>query len=688
MVVDPDGRAVTAKAPSTPGNFADGMMAALAAAAVKLDLSPRALCESISVLSHGTTIGTNVIIQKRGAKVGLITTKGHNDVIHIMRGSRGLTGRDVQLVVHFPESSKPDPIIPKRLIEGVSERVDCFGKVVVELNEEETEQAVRRLVDLGVEALAVCFLWSFLEPAHERRVREIIEAVAPDLFVTCSHELVPKWGEYERTTAVALNAYIGPRTTGYLRNIEDALADLGYRAPVQITQCAGGTISVAKAMEAPLLTLDSGPVSGVTGTKYTGGIMGYDNIITADMGGTSFDVGIIHRGEPAYSFRSMVNQYEYFLPKVDLQTIGSGGGSKVWIDDVTRTLHVGPDSAGAVPGPACYGLGGEDATVTDADIVLGYLNPDNFAGKTMTLDKGAAEAAVQKVAGRLDMGLHECASGIVRIVDFQMADLIRKVTIQKGFDPRDFVVFAFGGAGPVHAGVFAQELGVQKIIIPQRDTASVWCAFGAAAADILHVAEQVDIMTSPFDPARVNGIIAALNAKVSAQLSKDGISPDRQKFRFTLDMRHKGQINEVAVDLDGDTLAQADLEGLRARFVERYELLYGAGASLRGAQLEIVTVRCRASADTLKPKLVAAKTSSESMPDSAHLPRRRVYWSELNDHENTRIYNGHELRPGNRIEGPAIVEMEATTVVVHPGQTMVVDAFSNFEINLGEGTGE
>ncbi len=688
MVVDPDGQAVTAKAPSTPGNFADGMMAALAAAAVKLDLSPRALCESISLLSHGTTIGTNVIIQKRGAKVGLITTKGHNDVIHIMRGSRGLTGRDVQLVVHFPESSKPDPIIPKRLIEGVSERVDCFGKVVVELNEEETERAVRRLAGLGVEAIAVCFLWSFLEPAHERRVREIIEEVAPDLFVTCSHELVPKWGEYERTTAVALNAYIGPRTTGYLRNIEDALAGLGYRAPVQITQCAGGTISVAKAMEAPLLTLDSGPVSGVTGTKYTGGIMGYDNIITADMGGTSFDVGIIHRGEPAYSFRSMVNQYEYFLPKVDLQTIGSGGGSKVWIDDVTRTLHVGPDSAGAVPGPACYGLGGEDATVTDADVVLGYLNPDNFAGKTMTLDKGAAEAAVQKVAGRLGMGLHECASGIARIVDFQMADLIRKVTIQKGFDPRDFVVFAFGGAGPVHAGIFAQELGVQKIIIPQKDTASVWCAFGAAAADILHVTEQVDIMGSPFDPARVNGIIAALNAKVSAQLSKDGISPDRQKFRFTLDMRHKGQINEVAVDLDGDTLAEADLEGLRARFVERYELLYGAGASLRGAQLEIVTVRCRASADTLKPKLVAAKTSTEIVPDSAHLPRRRVYWSELNDHENTRIYDGHELRPGNRIEGPAIVEMEATTVVVHPGQTMVVDAFSNFEINLGEGTGE
>ena len=686
VVVDPDGQVITAKAPSTPDNFADGMMAALGAAASKLNLSPRALCESTSMLSHGTTIGTNLIIQKRGAKVGLITTRGHNDVIHIMRGSRGLTGRDVQLVVHFPESQKPDPVIPKRLIEGVSERVDCFGKVVVDLNEEETEKAVRRLADRGVEAIAVCFLWSFLAPAHEKRVREIIEAVAPDMFVTCSHELVPKWGEYERTTAVALNAYIGPRTTGYLRSIENALADLGYRAPVQITQCAGGTISVGKAMEAPLLTLDSGPVSGVTGTKYTGGIMGYDNIITADMGGTSFDVGIIYRGEPAYSFRSMVNQYEYFLPKVDLQTIGSGGGSKVWIDDVTGTLHVGPDSAGAVPGPACYGLGGEEATVTDADVVLGYLNPDNFAGKSIALDKGAAEAAVQRIADRLGMGLHECASGITRIVDFQMADLIRKVTIQKGFDPRDFVVFAFGGAGPVHAGVFAQELGVQKIVVPQRDTASVWCAFGAAAADVLHVAEQVDIMGSPFDPARINGIIAELNSKVSSQLSKDGISTDRQQFRFSLDMRHKGQINEVAVDLDGNTLDHSDLEDLRARFVERYELLYGAGASLRGAKLEIVTVRCRASADTPKPKLVAAKTLSEAMPDSAHLPRRQVYGFELNGHEDTRIYDGHGLRPGNRIEGPAIIEMEATTVVVHPGQVLAVDAFGNFEISVGDGT--
>ena len=225
-----------------------------------------------------------------------------------MRGSRGLTGRDIRLVVHFPESSKPDPIVPKYLIEGVSERVDCFGKVVVELNEEEAEQAIRRLVADGAEALAICFLWSFLAPEHEQRVKAMVERIAPGLFVTCSSELVPKWGEYERTAAVALNAYIGPLVTGYLARMDRRTTDLGYDHPLQITQCAGGTIPVAKAMAAPLLTLDSGPVAGVTGSRYAGGIMGYDNVITTDMGGTSFDVGIIHGGEPAFSYRSLVHQ--------------------------------------------------------------------------------------------------------------------------------------------------------------------------------------------------------------------------------------------------------------------------------------------------------------------------------------------------------------------------------------------
>ncbi len=564
VVIDESGAVTTAKAPSTPGNFAQGMIDAILGAAEKLGIAPARLYEQVALLSHGTTVGTNAVVQKRGARIGLITTKGHNDVIHIMRGSRGIGGRDVRQVVHFPESRKPDPIVPKRLIEGVSERVDCFGKVVVPLNEEEAEAAIRRLLEKGVEAIAICFLWSFLHPAHEHRLRDMVKRLAPDLFVTCSADLVPKWGEYERTTATAINAYIGPLTSGYLSELDRRLSDLGYRQPLQITQCGGGTISVDKAMEAPLLTLDSGPVSGVTGSLYLGRVMGYPNIITTDMGGTSFDVGIIYEGKPAYSFVSNVNQYEYFIPKVDIQAIGSGGGSLVRIDEITKTMRVGPDSAGAVPGPVCYGKGGTVATVTDADVVLGYINPDNFAGGSIRLDKAKAEQAVQDIADRLGMSLLDCASGIAKIAEFQMADIIRKMTVGKGFDPRDFVLFAFGGAGPAHAGIFARELGVAKVVIPQRETASTWCAFGAASADILHIHEQVDIMASPFEVQRINRNLERLEETARRQMAKDAIAAERQRLHFSIDMRHKGQINEVEVALEGSRV-EGDFQARAAR---------------------------------------------------------------------------------------------------------------------------
>ena len=684
VVVDEAGRVTTGKAPSTPADFAQGMQAALGAVADSLGLGLGDLYARITVLSHGTTVGTNAIIQKMGARLGLITTKGHNDVIHIMRGSRGLTGRDIRQVVHFPESQKPDPIVPKYLIEGVSERVDCFGEIIVELNEDEVRDAVRSLLDKDVEALAVCFLWSFLEPKHELRVKQIIAEMAADLFVTCSCDLVPKWGEYERTAAVALNAYIGPLVTGYLARIAGDVKQMGYAAPLQITQCAGGTIPVAKAMEAPLLTLDSGPVAGVTGSAYAGALMGYDNIITTDMGGTSFDVGIIHDGKPAFSYRNLVHQYEYFLSKVDIQVIGAGGGSKAWIDQTTGVLHVGPNSAGADPGPVCYGKGGDAPTVTDADLILGYIDADNFAGGSIKLDRAAAAAAITELGEPLGLGLFEAASGIAKIAEFQMADLIRKVTIQKGHDPRDFVLFAFGGAGPVHAGVFAHELGVQKVIIPQRETASVWCAFGAASADILHVYERVNIMRSPFDLAVLNGVLSELKIRGDNDLTADHVAAAERRYRFSLDMRHKGQINEVEVEIAGEALAEGELGALHDAFVERYERLYGRGASLPGAQLEIVTFRCRASGETPKPRLSRADTLTEKLPAGAQHPARPVYWAEWQRQEETAIYEGGALLPGNRIAGPAVIETAVTNVVVHPGQTLAVDEFGNFEITLGD----
>ena len=684
VVLDRRGNILATKSSSTPGNFAEGMLAALGVAADRLGISFEQFCRGIRVLTHGTTVGTNALIQRKGARVGIITTLGHEDAIHIMRASRGYTAKDLRKIVHFPESSKPVPIVPKRLIAGVSERVDCFGDVVVPLNEAQAEAAIRRLVADGVEAIAVCFLWSFKRPAHEARVKQMIRDIAPDVYVSCSIDIAPKWGEYERVTATALNAYIGPVMARYLGNLDARLKQAGYARPLQIAQCGGGSISVERAMESPLLTLDSGPVSGVTGSLYLGKVMGCPHIITTDMGGTSFDVGIIHGDRPAYSFVSNVAQYEYFLPKVDIQAIGSGGGSLARVDPARRTLEVGPQSAGADPGPVCYGKGNDTPTVTDAAVVLGYINPDNFLGGRIRLDRAAAVKAVQRVADALGLPLMAAAAGIAKIAEFKMADIIRKMTVEKGFDPRDFVLFAFGGAGPMHAAVFGAELGVRKVIVPLRQIASCWCAFGAASADILHVYEQADIQASPFDPARLNARLAELEARAHAQMDRDGIAQARRRFQFSLDMRHRGQINEVEVMLAERRLKGAFLEPLRARFYARYEQLYGKGSSYHGAGLEIVTLRVRATAATPRPKLGAARSLSKRIDRAAVLGRRDIWWAERRRTVSTPVYDGERLVPGNRIEGPTVIETSQTTVVVPPGRSVSVDRYGNFEITFGK----
>ena len=685
-VLDPQGGITATKSPSTPGNFAQGMIDALAVAAQRLDLDFETFCANIRVLTHGTTVGTNALIQRKGAKVGLIATRGHEDAIHIMRGSRGINSRDLDKLVHFPQSQKPVPIVPKKLIEGVSERVDCFGEVVVPLNETQVREAVNRLLAQGVEAIGVCFLWSFKYKAHEHRVKAIIQEMAPQVFVCCSVDIAPKWGEYERTTATALNAYIGPVMARYLANLDQQLKAAGYRQPLQITQCGGGSIPLDKAMESPLLTLDSGPVSGVTGSVFLSQLMGEPNVITTDMGGTSFDVGIIFDGRPAYSFVADVAQYEYFLPKVDIQAIGAGGGSMARVDAATGTLHVGPQSAGALPGPVCYGRGGSVPTVTDADVVLGYIDPDNFLGGRIRLDRDAAHDAIAKLAGELGIGVMEAAAGIARIAEFKMADIIRKTTVQKGFDPRDFVLYAFGGAGPVHASVFGAELGVKKVLIPLRHIASTWCALGAASADILHVYEQADIQSSPFDLALINRHQQSLAQQASQRLDKDGIARKRRRYAFSIDIRHKGQINEVEVLLpevgqDG-LLGSLAFSSLHERFYARYEQLYGRGSSYRDARLELVTLRLRASAATPRPQLHEAPVLKRAIPQRARRPAREIFWADLKRTRETPIFDGAMLLPGNRIQGPAVVETTDTTVVLHPKRTLTVDAFGNFEITF------
>jgi N-methylhydantoinase A len=681
-IVDRAGRLLTTKVPSTPADFARGMLDALGAGAEALGVSLDDFCRDIDYLSHGTTVGTNTIIQKKGAKVGLITTRGHEDAIHIMRGSRGYGGRDIRKVVHFPETSKPVPIVPKSLIRGVSERVDCFGEIIVKLNEKEAESAIRELVAEGVDSIAICFLWSFRNSQHELKVKDLVKRIEPKIFVTCSVDIAPKWGEYERVTATALNAYLGPVMSGYLKKLDFSLKNLGYRHGLQITQCGGGTVPVKRAGDAPLLTLDSGPVSGVTASMFLGAAMGEKNVITTDMGGTSFDVSIIHDAKPAYSFISNTDQYEYFLPKVDLQAIGAGGGSLARVQPETRTMTVGPDSAGAFPGPVCYGRGGSVPTVTDAQLVLGYLDPENFAGGRMKLDRAAAFHAIENLGEKIRMKPVECAAGICRIVELNMADIIRKVTVEKGFDPRDFVLFAFGGAGPAHAGVFARELGVRKVIVPQRKAASTWCAFGAAAADVLHIFEHTEIMPTPVLASRINRVLEDLQRNASLLMKDEGIAASRQRFEFSVDVRHKGQINEVEVALPSSRFSPSHESRLRKNFVARYEQLYGRGSALAGAQLEFVVYRLRARALTPRPKLVVSKRSSKTIPKDAVRKKRDIYWPDLRKKRSTPVYDGERLVSGNAIAGPAIVETSDTTVVVQPGVKLRLDELGNFELTF------
>jgi len=686
VVMDAEGRIVTAKASSTPDDFSEGVMESLRLAGDRLGLTTEALLRATERLALGTTVGTNAMLQRRGARVGLITTRGHRDVIHIMRGARGVPGLNNVQVLHFPESGKPDPIVPKPLIREVSERVDCKGEVVVGLNEAEAEEAIRALVARGVEAIAICFLWSFKHAEHERRVKAMAARLAPGVFVCCSADLIPRWGEYERTVATVLNAYLGPVMSRYLGRLETRAQASGLRYPLQVMQCGGGVIPAGEAARRAFLTLDSGPVAGVLASQYLGGIIGHKHVIATDMGGTSFDVGLVWDGEPVASYQSVVHQYEYFVPRIDIRSIGSGGGSIVWIDDVSGTMRVGPLSAGAQPGPACYGRGGTQPTVTDADLVLGYLDPASFLGGRLRLDTGRARESLAPIATRLGLGLVETAAGAARVVEHQMADLIRKATVQKGYDPRDCVVFAYGGAGPVHAGVYARELGAQGVVVPLGGVCSLWSALGAASADLLHIYEAVDIQPSPWDPPRVMQRFAELEERGLAQLRADGIDPARGRLARSADIRYKGQINEVEVPVPSGVLDETALAQLVSDFHRRYETVYGHGAGFREARVEIVTYRVRASAASAKPRIVASPEADRAPSREAEAGARPVYWAELGDFEKTPIFRGERLVAGNVVPGPAIIQVPDTTIVVHPFQTARVDAYGNVLIDLGAGS--
>ena len=685
VTIDEDGRVTTAKSSSTPGDFSRGILDVLGVAAADLGLERREFLGSIEAVFHGTTVATNAIVERKGVKTALLATAGHGEALSIMRGGR-TAGLSPDEYLKVSRARKPDPIVPRALVGEIDERIDVRGDVIVPLDEERARGVIRRLVAKDVRSIGVCLLWSFRNPEHEQALGRLIEEEAPeDVYVTLSHELIPKWGEYERSAGTAINGYIGPLVRDYLRDLQARAGEEGLDAPILVMKAGGGLGLASHVIDVAVNTIGSGPVAGVTGSARFAGSLEHDNVICADMGGTTFDVGIIVGAQTSRRSWSVMSQYEYHLPQVDVRSMGSGGGSIVWIDPVSKALRVGPRSAGADPGPVAYGRGGTEPTVTDADLALGILDEKNFLGGQMRLSRELAVAALARISGELSLDPIELAAGVVRIVDGQMAELIRQMTVESGYDPRDFVVFAYGGAGPTHGVGFASELGAQAVVVPLLELGSLWSAYGVASSDLVELVERTDIMAYPFQLDELNGTLAELEAKALGRLAEQGVPESAAAVARSAFLRYIPQLNEVSVPLPGGELAEEEMEALVAAFSERYEQLYGKGSSVPGAAIELVTVsveaRGRLDAQSRIRNRLAVEPPDRSRAREAS-GGRDVYWPQAGAWLATSIFAGADLAPGDELVGPALAELRHTTITIPPGHVGRIDEFGNCVITF------
>lgn len=684
VVLDSDGRiAAIAKSPTRRAKPDEGVINSVAAAARRMGIEPAALLGDCRFFVHGCTVATNAIVERKGVRTALVTTRGHEDAIFIGKASQKVAGRTEREMNHQSHLDKADPpIVAPRDVHGISERIDSRGDVVVELNEDDVSRAVEALRRDGIESVAISFLWSFQKGDHERRVRERVERELPGVYVCASHVLAPLIGEYERTATTVANAYVGPRLIGYLDRLGDRLAAGGYRYPLLLAHCMGGLTTMEEIRLRPLLTLDSGPVSGVLGARYFGAVYGEPDIICADMGGTTFDVALIEDGQYILDEEPVIDRYTCLIPKVAVESVGAGGGSIVWCDD-NKLLRVGPHSAGAEPGPACYGSGGAAPTITDVNLVLGYLSPEAFLGGEMRLDRAAAERAVQAVGAMLGLDCLQAAAGAFRIVNANMADLIRRSSIDRGRDARDFVLFAYGGAGALHIAYLARDLGVSKVYVPSF--ATVFSALGMLTGGIVHAAERSSLAAFPMEPGRwreLGGMFEELEQNLGKLFEREGIEPDARRHARFAHVKYRLQPRALAVPVTAD-FAQADSQDrLLAAFQKQYAALYGENSGYGAASIEIVKCRVEASADMVLPRLAAAPAIGPRDASPAKKGERDIYLAELGARVPASIYDGERLAPGMTLGGPAVIERMGDTILLPGFAGGVVDGFGNIVIEL------
>jgi N-methylhydantoinase A len=680
VMLSETGEVTIVKSPTTPSDRTQAVLNALAAAAERQGIDARTLIKQLQYFAHGTTAATNAFIERKGAKTGLLITRGFADTLRIERCMASWAGLADHEIAHFSKRTIPTPIIPLDLIEEIEERIDERGAVIAPLGEAAARDSIRRLAAKGVEAVAITLLWSFRNPTHEQRLAEIVREEAPNVFVTISSELVPILGEYERASTTSINSYLGPVIHRYIDGLEKSIRDYGYDGPISIMESGGGVLPAREASFQAANLLTSGPAGGVLASQKLGERLGFKNIITSDMGGTSFDVGLIVDGQPILATSREVGRFHVALPAIKVTAIGAGGGSIARVRG--GHLTVGPDSAGAEPGPVCFGRGGTDPTITDADVVLGIIDPNYFLGGEMKLDAGLAEAAIMERIGKpLGYDLHEAAAGIREVANNQMADLLRRVTTRSGYDPRGFAIFAYGGAGPTHAHLYGSIAGISTAVVPT--TASGHSALGAVTADRHrsfsvafghHAPPRFKNASDHVDVQGMNEGFARLDQLCRAALGEDA------QIEHLVTMRFRFQVHEIPVEAPNKQLTPTELDALVDRFVERYEQIYGKNTALRGTGVEFNVLRAEAVSPVQKPVL-SLLPKRDVAPEP--LSNRKVYFYRLGFKE-TPVYRSENLGPGTVLRGPVIVERPDTTILVGINQSLEVEPYGNFILRLSE----
>jgi N-methylhydantoinase A len=671
VVINRNGNLWADKAATTPGHLLEGLVGALEAVAGQIGVPLNSLLADCDRFVHGTTIVTNSIAELRGARVGVLATEGFGDSLRIARSPR-TDARDHHLQLNVPD------IAPRDAIVEVPERVDKRGNVIAELDLGACEKAIRHLVeDQHVESIAVTFLWSFLNDAHEQLAGKLIGDLYPDVHVSLSSRIYPMIREYERSVTTVLNAFTAPKVARYVDEMTETLSARGLAVPVAFMQASGGSISAEEARETPIVLVDSGPVGGVVGANELAKELGIPNVITGDMGGTSFDTSVIPDNRLTMSARSYVRSLLTGLAKVDVVAIGSGGGSIGWVDP-RGLLQAGPHSAGADPGPVCYGRGGDQPTVTDAMVTLGFIDPDYFLGGRTKLDKAASDDVLRRLGGQVGMSQDQAAAAMYRVVVASMSNAVRGITVERGHDPRVCTFFAYGGATPLFMVDICRELGIKQALVPKAE--AVFSASGLLASDDLRVPSRSRFWT-PGQPADdVNVALRELEDSARERLRASGYTDDEIEVQRFGDLKFQGQIFELTVPLPGGELTQASLEELAERFPEMYEAEYGPGTAWVDAGVVMMAVRVEAKAGTRKYRYEGGTVASPSA-GAAQKERRVVILPETGQQISIPVFDGDLLPAGQDVTGPAVIEKKQTTIFLPENSRGVLDQRRNLLID-------